>query len=400
MRLFFVCLLAASLFQACTSTPKENETIVTDSVAQDTVAILPEPPPPVIIYKDSALDNLGRFVAGLSQTDSNAFSALEADHYWQDYKTAMDKSWDKMFETRLSKITGWRDSTLAHHNDSLTLFYPFSGPDFLHANYLYPYASTYILAALEPIAAVPQLDTLPIAVRDKFLDTLGVSLRDIFQKSYFITKHMKTDLKQVKGVLPPLYFFIQRSGHEFISQTFITIDSTGTETEVDLKKLHWQKTPGVKLVIRNIATQEIKTVYYFSVSISNGGLTERPEFVTFVTKHAPFNTFVKSASYLMHNTHFTSIKDLILAHTENLFQDDTGIPYKDFKKNLGFAVQFYGEYVKPVKDFGDARYQADLDSAFKASTTRQKLPFSLGYHWGSAKQHYILVRKNEVGEVR
>jgi hypothetical protein len=400
MRLLFVCLLATSLFQACTSAPKENETIVTDSVAQDTVAMLPEAPPPVIIYKDSALDNLARFVAGLPQLDSNSFSALESDKYWQEYKTAMDKNWDKMFETRLSKMSGWRDSTLAQHNDSLTLFYPFSGPDFLHANYLYPHASTYILAALEPIAAVPQLDTLPLSDRDKFLDTLGVSLRDIFQKSYFITKHMKTDLKQVKGVLPPLYFFIQRSGHEFISQTFIGIDSTGNETEVDVKRLHWEKTPGVKLVVRNLVTQEIKTIYYFSVSISNGGLTERPGFVTFVTNHAPFNTFVKSASYLMHNTHFTSIKDLILAHAENLFQDDTGIPYKDFKKNLGFEVQFYGEYVKPVKDFGDARYQPDLDSAFKASTTRQKLPFSLGYHWGSAKQHYILVRKREIGEVK
>lgn len=400
MRLFLFCFAAGILLQACTSSTEKTETIAVDSTAQDTVVALPAAPPPVVIYKDTLLDNLGRFVAGLPQLDSNSFSALESDHYWQEYKAAMDKNWDKMIETRLSKMTGWRDSTLATHHDSLTLFYPFSGPDFLHANYLYPHAPTYLLAALEPVAAVPQLDTLPLSDRDKFLDTLGVSLRDIFQKSYFITKHMKTDLKQVKGVLPPLYFFIQRSGHEFISQKFITIDSTGNETEVDYNKLHWQKTPGVKLVIRNIATQEIKTVYYFSVSISNSGLTERPEFVKFITNHAPFNTFVKSASYLMHNTYFTSIKELILANAENLFQDDTGIPYKDFKKNLGFEVQFYGEYVKPVKDFGDARYQADLDSAFKVSATRQKLPFSLGYHWGSAKQHYILVRKSEVGEVK
>jgi len=399
MKLFFTCLLAATLF-ACSPTTEKTETIETDTLAVDTVTVVEVAPPTPVIYKDSALDNLARFVAGLPQLDSNSFSTLESDHYWQEYKTAMDKNWDKMFETRLSKMSGWRDSTLAQHNDSLTLFYPFSGPDFLHANYLYPHASTYILAALEPIAVVPQLDTLPLSDRDKFLDTLGVSLRDIFQKSYFITKHMKTDLKQVKGVLPPLYFFIQRSGHEFISQSFIAIDSMGNENDVDIKKLHWEKTPGVKLVVRNLVTQEIKTIYYFSVSISNGGLTERPGFVTFVTNHAPFNTFVKSASYLMHNTHFTSIKDLILAHTENLFQDDTGIPYKDFKKNLGFEVQFYGEYVKPVKDFGDARYQPDLDSAFKASTTRQKLPFSLGYHWGSAKQHYILVRKSKVGEVK
>ncbi|MCW5911008.1 MAG: hypothetical protein KIT62_08035 [Cyclobacteriaceae bacterium] len=400
MRIFFVCLLAVTLLSSCTSSTEKTETVAIDSTAQDTAAVVPAAPPPVLIYKDTLLDNLARFVAGLPQLDSNSFSALESDHYWQEYKTAMDNNWKKMYETRLSKITGWRDNTLALHNDTLPLFYPFSGPDFLHAYYLYPNARTYVLAALEPVAAVPQLDTLPLTDRDKFLDTLGASLRDIFQKSYFITKHMKSDLKQVKGVLPPLYFFIQRSGHEFISQAFITLDSTGIETEVDVKKLHWQKTPGVKLVIRNLATREIKTLYYFSVSISNSGLAERPELVTFITQRAPFNTFVKSASYLMHNKYFTGIKNLVLAHTENLFQDDTGIPYKDFKKNLGFTVQFYGEYVKPVKDFGDARYQPDLDSAFKASTTRQKLPFSLGYHWGTAKQHYILVRKSKVQSVQ
>ncbi|MBN8576616.1 MAG: hypothetical protein J0L66_06710 [Cytophagales bacterium] len=395
MKLFFGGLLAAIL-AACTPASEKTETAQDDALSKDSVVVVPEVLPAAPVPKDTLLDNLARFVAGMPQLDSNSFTVLQSDPYWQEYKTAMDKSWDKMFETRLSKITGWRDSTLAKQNDTLPLFYPFSGPDFLHANYLYPHTATYVLAALEPIAAVPQLDTLPLAVRDKFLDTLGASLRDIFQKSYFITKHMKADLKQVKGVLPPLYFFIARSGHEFISQTLITLDAEGLEKEVPAKQLHWQKTPGVKLVIRNLATQQVKTVYYFSISISNAGLTERPEFVTFVTQHAPFNTFVKSASYLMHNTYFTSIKELILNHTENLFQDDTGIPYKDFKKNLGFEVQFYGEYVKPVKDFGDARYQADLDSAFKASTTRQVLPFSLGYHWGSAKQHYILVRKSKV----
>lgn len=399
MKLCFVCLAAAFLLTSCTSSTEKTETML-DSTAQDSVVIplLPEVPPPVAIYKDTLLDNLARFVAGLPQLDSNSFYVLQSDPYWQEYKTAMDNNWQKMYDTRLSKITGWRDSTLTQHNDSLTLFYPFSGPDFLHANYLYPNASTYVLAALEPVAAVPQLDTLPLADRDKFLDTLGASLRDIFQKSYFITKHMKKDLKRVNGVLPPLYFFIQRSGHEFISQTFIAIDSLGNETEVDYKKIHWHNTPGVKLVIRNLTTQQIQTLYYFAISISNGGLAERPGFVTFVTNHAPFNTFVKSASYLMHNTPFTGIKELILTHTENLFQDDTGIPYKDFKKNPAFNVQFYGEYVKPVKDFGDARYQSDLDSAFKVSTTRQKLPFSLGYHWGSAKQHYILVQKGKANE--
>ncbi len=400
MKYVFVAaaLVCGVLVLSCT-TPEKNETsfvdsVKVDSLVLDTVAAVPSVAP---IPKDTLLDNLARFIAGMPQLDSNTFSTLEGDQYWQDYKTSMDNSWQKMFESRLSKMEAWQDTTFSNlQNDSLTLFYPFSGPDFLHANYLYPNTNTYILAALEPVTAVPALDTISLTDRDMFLDSLGRSLRDIFQKSYFITKHMKEDLKRVRGVLPPLYFFIERSGHELLEQKFITLDSTGVETEVELKKLHWQKTPGVKLVFRDTETGSVKTLYYFSISISNAGLKERPEFIKFISGHAPFNTFVKSASYLMHNAYFTDIKQLILDNAENLFQDDTGIPYKDFKKNLNVAVQFYGDYVKPVKDFGDARYQADLDSAFKTSATREKLPFSLGYHWGTAKQHYILVRKSKV----
>jgi len=69
------------------------------------------------------------------------------------------------------------------------------------------------------------------------------------------------------------------------------------------------------------------------------------------------------------------------------------ISNKSFKNRLDFNVQLYGEYTKPVKDFGAYTYQADLDSAYKASRDKQPLPFSLGYHWSSQIQNYMLVKK-------
>ena len=307
----------------------------------------------------------------------------------------MDTAWSRMDRERLSKIKRWEASTFSKSiNDTLNLFYPFSGPDFLHAYYLYPKAKVYILVALEPVVAVQAMDSLRASDRNEFLDSLGHSLRDIFNKSYFITNHMQKDLKQIKGVLPPLYFFIERSGFELMDQNFITLDKDGMEKEVKAKQLNWQKDPGVKLTLRHRETHEIKTVYYFSISISNGGLKDRPEFEKFVMAQAPFNTFVKSASYLMHISAFTMIRDMILKHTESLFQDDTGIPFRDFKKRLDLTWQFYGEYTKPVKDFGDEKFQPDLDSAYKASKNKQGLPFNLGYHWGTKKQNYMLVKKS------
>ena len=395
--------LTSALIWSCSEKKETSSSSATDSlVTKDTVLQLKDS---VIsnstkinakLEMDTVLDNAARFIAGLPQLNSNSYSKLQKDKYWKEYQASMDASWTKMYSTRLSKMADWEKNTLSKSiEDSLTLFYPFSGPDFLHAFFLFPRSKEYIMAALEPIREVVPLDTITEKNRDEFLDSLGVSLRDIFNKSYFITNHMEKDLKQVKGVLPLLYFFIERSGHELLSQKFITIDETGNEKEIRGNQIHWQKTPGVKITFRNRATAEVKSVFYFSISVSNGGLKDRPPFVTFLTKKAPFNTFVKSASYLMHKDVFTEIKKLIITNSNHVFQDDTGLPYRYFKNKLDWSGIFYGEYVKPVKDFSSELYQSDLDSAYKAGG-KKGLPFSLGYHWSTKKQNYMLFSKQKV----
>lgn len=401
-KVFFFVFLAFVLISACSS-KKETSTSTLDTLGVDSDFIKTEvvaeqtssAVEPVKIKKDTVLDNAARFIAGLPQLNKNSFTELEKDKYWIDYKASMDANWKKMYDTRLGKIADWEKSTFSKSVDgSLPLFYPFSGPDFLHAFYLFPHAHQYMLAALEPIRAVVPLDASTEKFRDAFLDSLGHSLRDIFNKSYFITNHMEKDLKQVKGVLPALYFFIERTNHEMLAQKFITVDSLGNEMEIYGKKINWQKTPGVKITFRDRTTNEVKTLYYFSVSISNGGLKDRPNFVRFIASKAPFNSFVKSASYLMHKDAFTKIKDLLIANSNHVFQDDTGMPYKYLKNKLNWKGQFYGEYVKPVRDFSSELYQKDLDSAYQASKP-QPLPFSLGYHWSTKKQNYMLFSKEK-----
>jgi hypothetical protein len=362
------------------------------AVSNDSTTITKAPEP--VVYKDTALDNKARYIAGLSQLETNSYTALEKDPFWIKYKTSVDTSWNKMVKNRLSKMSAWETATLSKSvNDSLPLFYPFSGPDFLHANYLYPHTKEFMLGALESIISIPSLDSMKAPIRAKFLDSLNHSLRDIFNKSYFITTHMQKDMKKIRGVLPPLYFFIERSGHEMLEQKFITIDSAGNEKEVKHNQIHWQKVPGIKLVFRHRETHQIKTLYYFNLDISNSGLKKKPQFVKFVLKRVPYNTFVKSASYLMHNPVFSDMRDLILTHSQSLFQDDTGIAWKDIKRRMDVNTVFFGEYIRPVKDFGDYTFQRDLDSAYKASPNKQDLPFSLGYHWETKKQNYMLITK-------
>jgi hypothetical protein len=392
IRFFSVLAIVFSLLSCSSRSASDQpaDTLALDSIPQ------PEPVPVKIIYKDTLLDNTARFFSGLPQLDSNNISALQADKYWTDFKGSMDQNWEKMQSQRLKPMEEWQSKVLGSYiDDSLKLFYPFSGPDFLHAETFYPHATQYIMAALEPVVPIPALEKISAEDRDMVLDTLGKSLRDLFGKSYFITNHMMKDFRSINGVLPIFYFFIERTGNEMISQDFIGISQGGEEVVIPYSAYKTYNTHGVKIVFRNRETQVMKTLYYFSTDISNKGLKKRPELVAFIGNSQPYNTFVKSASYLMHHPEFTQIRDIVVNQSSSVFQDDTGVPFKNFNKTKSWDSHFYGEYVKPVKDFSWLEKQPDLDSAFAAS--KEPLPFSLGYHWYTRQQHYMLFlrKKNQ-----
>lgn len=395
MRILAFFTLSGALF-ACSGS-KSNDEALLQAARQDSLrradSIASVPPPAPVIFKDTLLDNTARFIAGLPQLEANGLNQLEKDVYWTDYKKSMDENWAKMVQQRLKPMDDWHQATLSPLiKDSLKLFYPFSGPDFLHAETFYPHAPEYVMAALEPVVEIPDLGKISVAQRDRFLDSLGRSLRDLFGKSYFITNHMMKDFRSIKGVLPVFYFFIERTGNEMISQEYIGLTASGESKAIPYSEYKSYQTHGVKIVFRNMETQQLKTLYYFSTDISNKGLTKRPELISFITGTKPYNTFVKSASYLMHHPDFTQIRDILLNQSQSIFQDDTGIPFKEVKATKAWNSYFYGEYVKPVSDFPWLEKQPDLDSAFAAS--KQPLPFSLGYHWSTKKQHYMLfVRK-------
>ncbi len=384
----FLLLLAC----AC-NPPREKSSTSIDSLAASKP--VEEIVMPDTVKKDKELDALGRYIAGLEQADSNSYSTLQKEAAWKTFKSTTDSSWNTLFTERLSKMQTWQaDHFSLTINDSLRVFYPFSGPDFLHAYYLYPTAHEFVLVALEPIQEAVSLKTLDATSRDHFLDSLRHSLRSSFKKSFFETKNMVEDFKSVKGVLPLLYLLIERSGHELLQQQFIYIDTAGLAMETKFAKLYRQKIPAVRLKFRDRETKEISQLYYLNINMLSSELKKRPGFEKFLKRKQPFNTFIKSASYLMHRPAFQEIRRLIMDNSVSIFQDDTGIPYANFKGKLDWTMQFYGAYTKPIKLF-ETRYQPDLDSAYQASKFLP-LPFSIGYHYKKDQASYMLAKKSSV----
>ncbi|HYG51184.1 MAG TPA: hypothetical protein VD905_09795 [Flavobacteriales bacterium] len=346
--------------------------------------------------KDSLHDDFARYLAGLPQTRKNKFQPLEEEIFWKNYKTKMDGAWNRVTQQRLGPIAYW-DSTYFSQKviDSLPLIYPFSGPDVLHAYYLFPRVKTYVLLALEQLYDLPSLEKLNKDSRKLYFNSLENSLRDVLSKSYFVTTHMGTDLhgERVRGVLPLLYFFVVRSGLEIRQVEQLVLDSAGVPV-----KSNWintgKKVKMVKMIVRDPKTETEKTIYYISCNLSNTGLNFTPEVMKFVDKMGPCNTFIKAASYMPHYSTFKTLRDSLISQSELIFEDDTGFPYKYFKDKKKYDVELFGEYAQPVKDFGNYAFQKDLDSVYRKDSLKiKKLGFHLGYHWGDLKQAILLVKK-------
>ena len=339
--------------------------------------------------------SISEFVSGTSKSYFDSIVPISED-FWRDFSKEINDDYSKIESKRLSKMSNWVDTSFISKSiDTCLVFYPFSGPDFLHANFLYPNANEYILMALEDVGSMPDWKNLGVRKTERYLENVNRFLRDIYLRSYFITKHMKLDIKEeekISGVISSLYWFLAKTGHKIVDVKYVSIDTEGNIV-VDNSS---DDSKAVQFLFHNGDQFKIKKLTYISCDISDKGFTKKnPEIKKFLTKMRECNTFVKSASYLMHYRSFNMIRDIILEKSISLFQDDTGIPFK-YMKSGNLSVQCFGKYVKPIKDFehnNDILFQKDLELLYKKGST--KLPFSLGYHWRDAnEQNQMLMTNN------
>lgn len=339
---------------------------------------------------DSNLTRLSKLMAGMDTVLNYQHQNWSLDSIKLFSKESSAK-YLPMLNNRLVKINEWNNKNLKESgvSDTSFAFYPFSGGDFIHLNWLLPNANEYLMVARENVGSIPNLMEMNNTSLLKYLKGINVVLRDIYNKSYFITKNMTTDIHNanlVNGMLPIILWAAAKTNHEIKSVTFFDIDSTGN---VKIKTDH--KCDGVKIVLKDKSKRQTKTLTYLSVDISNSGFKTKPGVLTYLNNHIPANSnsFVKSASYLLHYTTFSDMRDIIFNKSKSLTQDDTGIPYKYFDKKV-WNVKLFGEYEMPVSDFSTNLFQKDLSLAYSDSTIYAgKLNFSLGYHWGSGNQNQM-----------
>jgi hypothetical protein len=341
--------------------------------------------------EDPKFNETARFLAGMNETGS--LSELEESETFKNFQANIDKLWEKT-NKKLPVIRDWTEKEMAEANKSGgTLFYPFSGADFLHADLFFPEYDTIIMMALEPIGAMPYLKEIAKVdtTYDKYMSNLKKSMNHILKLSFFRTISMADDFQsELDGTLPVFLHFMTRTGHTVLYQEKVAITADGSLT-TDLSNSTESTYVGNRYYIKKNGSDKVRTVSYFAVNVQNSpyysrgglyakGLKTRKDLLAFLENADIEATYLKSASYLMHRETFSIIRDIILNESEYILQDDSGIPIQYFDR-AKWDITLYGTYSFPISLFAE-RHQEDLKEAYQNKTENIKpLPFGIGYQY-------------------
>jgi hypothetical protein len=325
------------LLMACSSSNHEKEThLLKDSTSVKEVTST-SANDPIQTYtattncSNDSLNAVADIMSGITDS-SSVLGYIQKSSDFKVFSKNFDKRWMSFDSTRLNNLRKFKDVEISKIvKTKQTLFYPFSGPDILHAQTFFPDVDKYVMIGLEPVGSFPEFNQKGKDSLDTYFSKVNTSLNAILKFSFFRTESMNKDLRneEVDGTLHLLVLFLKRTGNTLCSAKPVTIDSTGNikyiATFSDLKKLR-ANTKGVEITFTDI-NQHPKTLYYFSLNASDGGLKSNKGFVTYLKNMGTVNTYLKGASYLMHKNYFSIIRNTIINQSQHVIQDDSGIAF-------------------------------------------------------------------------
>lgn len=304
-----------------------------------------------------AMSDRARWLAGVAPLDG-----VPPTDEWRAYARREDERWARA-EPRLRAMRAWAARELGPVLPaSYSLFYPFAGPDALHALALFGGARRAVLVGLEPVGELPD----PERVARGTFARLGDAMGDLHRLTFFRTREMSAAFQRERrdgreGVLPVLVATVARMGGRV---TGVSVGGAPAQSA----HVDWATPDG-----------EARTLEYHALDLANAGLQRAPAFVASVRGLGPQGAtvaFVKAAMYLLAEPRFSLARELVLDHAHALVQDDTGVPLRYLTPP--WATRLYGRYVAPGAPY-ETRDQPALHDAY-ARRAPAPLPFGIGYH--------------------
>ncbi len=342
---------------------------------------------------DSSPDDQARFLAGIPLNASSPLAPLQGGSAYLEHLIQFGRAWSRFRDNHFDPKRVWVSEVRALFPRKKTLYYLFSGPDFINASAMFPDVETFILVGLEPVGEVFPPEKLDDAQISTGLAALRKATETTLQFSYFITKDMKQDLDRAefRGVLPILYTFLAFPGYRISETQLVSLDEHGV-----LHQKEGEKMPGVRIRFSEPGSGAQKTIYYFRGDLSDSGLGgESAGLLKWLLSQPRGEAYLKAASYLLHESYFSKARNFLLGHSDSILQDDSGIPFRFFSPDT-WNLFLFGKYTRPIEIF-DTKFQPELRRAFETDSTVRPLPFGTGYQWRPGESNLMLaVRKSAV----
>jgi hypothetical protein len=304
------------------------------------------------------------------------------------FQTKMKRVWNNYDKKIGTIMSNWAVKEVAYAGGG-TVFYPFSGPDFLTADRIFPNADRYVLVSLQKATRPTYPGSMDKGQRENFEKKLNIAWNRFGTLGYFRTDDLDEDQRDKKGrmgITAILMAFAVLQGYEVTDVSPLGFNSNSSKWEpmpADESKWH-----SVRLSIQKNGRKV--TLDYVSMDLSDGGLRLRAKESAWLKTMTASPVLLKAASHLLQEPYFGDLRTMIVNSAPIVVQDETGLNYKDLAK-VG-SVTLYGNFIKPLGMFKSTRQPA-LAQAYKAEKNKKELPFAFSYIKNSKMRSVQIARR-------
>jgi hypothetical protein len=328
----------------------------------------------------SATPSMGVYLP-TAQQPAPAFPFLQGG-----LKTQADGAWDIYQKTIGQPLSNFAAAQIAPKAGG-TVFYPFSGPDFVTVAHAFPNADRYVMVAMQAAGAPVTLATMSAQRSQGFQAKFMREWMKFSRLAFFRTDDLNEDQRDQFapiGVTTILSTFALYMGFDVMDiYPIVYDDKTG-----DFIKSTTGQWRSVRLVLSKAGKPV--TLDYVSLDLSDSSLSTNDPMRTWLAREAKNPVLIKAASHLLQESYFSVMRDILVANATMVVQDETGLDYT-YLTQIGQA-DLYGGFLFPHELF-NRKKQESLGKAYRESTNTKPLPFAFSYNKTNERNNVQIVRR-------
>lgn len=256
-----------------------------------------------------------------------------------------------------------------------TVFYPFSGPDFVTVTQIFPKADRYVMVAMQaagkPVDPAQLASAQSQAFQNKFLN----EWLKFGRLGFFRTLDLDDDQRDTVSPIGPatiIKTFAVYSGFEVLDVYPLAFNPNTAAYE----KSSTDRWRSVRFLLKKEGRPV--TIDYISLDLSDGFLSQNPAIQAWLRKESAHPVLLKAASHLLQETYFSVLRDILVERATLVVQDETGLNYDELLK-VG-PVDLYGRFLYPHELFNRNKQKSLAKAYVDAGSTVRELPFAFSYN--------------------